>query len=120
MNETKEHFAKPRKVALYMHMSGALQGWVHVAEVRYVDYDEHYQTLPGGQQREKQDAGSVRISQPLEIAFTAADNEQVVANAVAALDEAERQAIEDLNKKLADIRGRKAQFLALSHQPETV
>lgn len=120
MNETKEHFAKPRKLALYMYMSGALQGHVTVCQVRYVDYDEHYQTLPNGQLREKPDRECVRISDPVEVSFAAADNEQVVANAVAALDEAERQAIEDLNKKIAEIRGRKAQFLALSHQPEPV
>lgn len=118
MTDTKNHFAAPKTVALYMEMSGALQGYVWVREVNYASYDEQYNPLPEGEKREKHDKTCVRISEPVEVAFAAANNDQVVANAVAALDEAERQAIEDLNKTLAEIRSKKAQFLALTHTPE--
>lgn len=118
MKELSEHFTKPRKVALYMYMSGTLEGHVWVNEVRYVDYDEHYTTLPEGQLREDHHREAVRISEPIEMKFTAADNEQVVANAVAALDQAERALLDEMNRKIAEIRGRKAQLLSLTHQPE--
>jgi len=37
---------------------------------------------------------------------------------VASLNEEERRVIDELNRKLADIRGRKAQLLAITHQAE--
>ncbi len=118
MTDVKEHFGKSRKVALYMYMGGALQGYVTVREVRYVNHDERYKPLPEGQLREELDGDNARISEPIEVTFVACNNDEMVANAVAALDEEERRLLMELNRKIAEVRGRKAQFLALSHNPD--
>lgn len=61
----------------------------------------------------------VRISEPVEVRFSALQNEEVIRNAIAACDTAEREARLDLEKRLAEIREQKNQLLALTHQPST-
>lgn len=88
--------------------------------VLYSQYGKHYERLPDGQEREEPRDLFTRISEVIEASFTSLNDDEVVQQAVASLDEEERKTLAELNQKLADIRGRKAQLLALTHQPETV
>lgn len=115
MKNFKEEVSKPHFVALYGHLE---LNFVSVNEVRYVNYDEHYAPLPEGQTREMPCNGYVRLTEPVEVRFTAIDNDALVRNAVESLNEQERKVVEELNEKLAQIRERKNQLLALTHQPE--
>jgi hypothetical protein len=116
MNDLKEQIARPRKVALYASLT--ITEFYMLWEVHYTDVDERYDRLPDGQKREVPHDGYVRVSEPIDLNFKAVSSDEVVRNAVASLDEQERQAIADLNTKLAAIRGQKAQILALTHQPQ--
>lgn len=112
--DIKGAIAKPRKVALYAQMSE--HAWFAIFEVTYSDYDEHHTKLPDGERRERPMEGFVRISEPVTLKFTAIDDDAIVQKAVESLDAEERNAIEELNKKIAGIRERKSQLLALTHQ----
>lgn len=112
----KEEIAKSRNVALYANLDGS---WAYVSEVDYIDYDEHYQTLPEGQRRERQKRDMVRVSEPIEVRLVAVSDDTAIENAIKSLDEAERAAIAELNDKIAKIRGQKAQLLSLTHQTES-
>ncbi len=114
MKDIKDIAAKPRKVALYASMD--MSDYYYVADVMYVDYDEHFTPLPAGQLREYPKLNCVRITEPVEVTFTAISNDEVVAKAVESLNEEERKAIEELNAKIAAIREKKSQLLALTHQ----
>lgn len=116
MKEFKEQIANAREVAMYASMT--MDDFVMVDWVRYVDYDEHFQALPPGQTREVPPTNYVRITQPVAVKFTPITNEEVVACAMASLNEQERKTIDELNQKLAAIREKKSQLLALTHQPE--
>lgn len=116
MKDFKDEIAKTRLVALYASMD--LTGYFSVYEVTYKNYDEHYNTLPAGEKRENLRTSYVRISEPIEVAFTSVSSDEVIQKAVATLDAEERQAIEELNKKVASIRERKSQLLAITFQPE--
>lgn len=116
MKNIKQIVSKARKVAIYTSMT--MQDFHTVCEVIYVDYDEHYAPLPEGQLREYPKTGYVRISEPVEVSFAAIDDDTVVRNAVEALNEEERRTLDELNKKLSDIRGRKNQLLALTHHTD--
>jgi hypothetical protein len=116
MKDFKEAIAKPRKLALYAHM--AIDGHYTVWEVRHVSYDEHYMPLPDGQTREAPIQNYVRITEPVDVEFEAIDNDEMVRNAVEALNDEERKAINELNKTIASIRERRNQLLALTHQVE--
>lgn len=118
MKNIKEIVAKPRKIALYASMD--MSDYYCALEVTYVDYDEHYTPLPNGQFREYPKASYVRVTEPVEITFTAISNDEVVAKAVESLNEEERKAIEELNTKIAGIREKRNQLLALTHQVESV
>lgn len=117
MKDIKAAVAKPRKVALYASLS--TPDWYTVWSVDYTDRDEHYQLLPEGRLREIPRNGYVRISEPVEVRFTAISDDAVVQNAVAALNEEERKAIAELNAKVAAIRERKQQLLSLTHDEGT-
>ena len=110
-----EAMAQPHKVALYMCLE--IRDSFAVMEVRYVDYDEHYSSLPEGQKRESSYTSYVRVSEPLDVTLTPIARDEVVQNAVAALSEKERQLYAELEKKLSEIREHKQQLLALTHQP---
>lgn len=114
MKDFKKELAKPREVALYAALDS---DFCYVSCVSYEVYDEHWNPLPDGQRRERPIKGYVRVSEPFAIQFKPIADDTVVANAVASLDEAEREAIRELNNKIAAIRGQKAQLLALVHQP---
>lgn len=116
--EMKEAIGQPRKLALYRYLGEHV--WYAVFEIPHSNYDEQYQPLPDGQQRELPHDGYARITEPLEVAFTACTNDAVIQQAVDSLNAMERKAIEELNKKIAQIRQQKAQLLALTHQQETV
>lgn len=116
MKNIKETVARPRTVALYSSMD--MDDYYAVMEVLYVDYDEHYSPLPAGQKREYPKSSYVRISEPIEITFSAITNDEIVARAVESLNEEERKVIDELNRKIAAIREKKSQLLALTHQPE--
>ena len=115
MENFKAEIAKPRMVALYASMD--LNGYFSVFEVTYKSYDENYNALPAGEKRENLRTSFVRISEPVEVNFTSVSNDEVIQKAVATLDAEERQAIDDLNKKVASIRERKQQLLAITFQP---
>lgn len=116
MKNFKDAVAKPRKVALYANLT--IDDYFCVWEVVTTDYDEHYKTLPEGQTRERPITGWVRITDPVAMEFVAVDNDSVVRHAVESLNEQERALIDEMNKKLADIRERKNQLLALTYQVE--
>lgn len=118
MDNLKDAFAKPRLVAMYAHLT--VNEIFSVFEVTYCDYDEHYRALAPGERRENLRASYVRISEPVEVTFTSVSNDEVIQKAVATLDAEERQAIDELNKKVAAIRERKSQLLAITFQPEVV
>jgi hypothetical protein len=111
MKDMKAAVAKPRWVALYARMDS---DWYTVWEVEYSDRDEHYQLLPDGQLREVPVKGYVRITEPVAVEFRAIDNDEVVARAVESLNESERALLSEMSKKLAEIRERKSQLLALT------
>lgn len=117
MKEMKEELAKPRTAALYASLDSS---YCYVMEVIYTKLDERWDPLPNGEVREKPIKGYVRISEPIELTFRAVSDDAIVANAVKSLDEAEREALNELNTKIAAIRAQKAQLLALTHQSETV
>jgi flagellar basal body-associated protein FliL len=115
MKDFNHALAKTRFVALYANM--ATEGWFTVFEVTYVNYDEHFQPLTDGQKREKPWEGYVRISEPVKVDFAATDDDTVVRNAVASLDEQERKLRAELGEKLAQLQDRRNQLLALTHSP---
>ena len=114
MIDIKAEVAKPRKVALYASLDSS---WSYVAEVDYAKYDEHYETLPAGVERERPKKGFVRVSEPVDLVLRLLSDDSIVQKAVESLNEAEREAIRELNAKVAAIRAQKAQLLALTHQP---
>lgn len=114
MKDFKPTIAKPRVIAL--HACLTIDDYVSVFEVHTVGYDETFAPLPEGQTRERALPGWVRISEPVEIKFTAVDNDSIVRHAVESLNEEERKIVDEMNKKLADIRGRKNQLLSLTHE----
>jgi hypothetical protein len=115
VKDFKADLAKTRFVALYASLT---MDYVTINEVRYADYDERYQALPAGQRRELPWSSYVRISEPVEVAFAAIGNDEMIRHAVAALDIEERTVIEELNTKLNSIRERKQQLIAITFQPE--
>lgn len=118
MNDMKEEVSKTRKVALYLYTRGnSGSPWYSISEVHFSQYSEHYDRLPEGQWREEPRDGFTRVSDIVEMAFTPLSQESVIEQAVASLEEEERKTMAELNQKLADIRGRKAQLLALTYQP---
>jgi hypothetical protein len=115
MKNFKEEMGKPTKVAFYVDSKF---GFTHVAAVRYETHDKHWNPLPEGELREVPLSGSVRISEPVEVTFRPIDDKAIVRNAVEAIDEEERKLYAELNRKLADLKERKNQLLALTYQPE--
>ncbi len=113
MQNIKESITRPREVALYSVTEG---GSLLVLEVSYKKYDENFQPLPEDDRRECGISGFIRVSEPVKVTFTAIDNDMMVRNAVQSLNEEERKLIDELNTKLAQIRERKSQLLALTHQ----
>lgn len=103
-----------RTLALYVRLDSGTP-WYTAMAVPYSVVDEHYTPLPDGERRETHYASYTRVSEPQEVSFAPLANDVAAAQAVAALDEQERQAIAELNKKLMEIRGMKAQLLALTH-----
>lgn len=118
MENIKEQAELPRKIALYQYLGE--HPWYSVMEIVYSGHDERYNPLPDGQIREVPRDSFVRVSEPQEIKFSVLADNSIIEQAVASLNESERQAIEELNKKLMSIRERKAQLLSLTHQPEVV
>jgi len=115
MKDLGEQIKRPRKIALFRSLDS---DWIMIDEVRQSTLDENYRPLPEGQTREATYKGYVRISEPVDIAFTPLADDSIIQGAVAALNAAEREAINELNAKIAAIREKKAQLLALTHQPE--
>lgn len=115
MKDVKAELAKPRRVALYASLDS---DFCYVTEVSYLKYDEDFSPLPEGHERERPMKGYVRISEPVAIELPAISDDSVIANAIQSLDEAERDARNELNRKLMAIREQRSQLLALTHQPE--
>jgi len=116
MKDVREIIEKPREVALYSCLDTG--GSYLVLQVSYSAYDEHYAPLPEGERREVPCSGFVRVSEPIQLTFKAITNDEMVARAVESLNEQERKTINELNEKLASIREKRSQLLALTHQPE--
>jgi hypothetical protein len=117
VKDMKEEISRPRNIALYKSLDS---DWYTVDEVRFATFDEHYRPLPEGEAREKVMKGFVRVSEPVEVTFSQLGNDSIIQKAVESLDEAEREAIRELNAKIAAIREQKSQLLALTYQPEPV
>lgn len=117
MINVKEAVAQPRTVALYAALD--LTDYYTAMPVPYLNYDEHYAPLPEGSKREKSYDKFVRVSEPIELVFQPLANDSIVQKAVESIDEAERGLREELNKKIAALRERRSQLLALTHQSET-
>jgi flagellar basal body-associated protein FliL len=116
MKDFKEQIAKKRELALYASLT---MDFSYVTEVTYSTLDEHYSPLPEGERRERPHEGYVRVTEPVTINFCAVDNDTVVRNAVASLDEEERKLRSELHKKLVELQERKSQLLALTHEIES-
>lgn len=114
MDDMREVIARSRKVALYKSMDS---DYYMVDEVKFVSFDEHLRPLPEGKTRERVMKGYVRVSEPVEVALSPLSDDTVIQGAIASLDEAEREALRELNQKIASIRAQKAQLLAITHQP---
>lgn len=114
MKDIKEAVAKPRKVALYAATD--IDDYCTVMPVNLVSYDEHYASLPEGQEREKSYDKFVRISEIVELRFSPLTDEGIIQKAIESIDETERRLREELNKKIAELRQQKAQLLALTHE----
>lgn len=113
MKDFKATIAKPRKIALYTHLE--IDDFVCVQEVRYADYDKHFTPLPIGERREMSMEGWARISKPVDATFTSVESDEIVRNAVAAIDEQEQKLRSELGVKLAQLQDRRNQLLALTH-----
>lgn len=60
----------------------------------------------------------VRVSKPVTITFSKDDNDEVVQEAMKAIDALEREARSELNRKLSEFADRRASLLALTYQPD--
>lgn len=117
MKDLAEQIAKPRKIALYVHME---HGFYSLSEVTFLTYDEHYDSLPEGVLRESAlGDGYTRVSEPLEIKLTPIGHDEIMANGVKSLEETERKLMVETEQKLTKIREQKRQLLALAHMSET-
>lgn len=114
MKDFREVAVKPRKVAVYASMD--MQNYYTVMEVTYDQWDEHYKPLPAGKQREHIIKGYVRISTIIDIQPQAINSDEIVGHAVEALNAEECKLIDELNQKIAAVREKKAQLLALGHE----
>lgn len=114
MKNIKEALAKKRWLALYANLT--IDDYTAVWEVHFHKFDEHYTPLPEGERREQPMTGWVRVSEPVEVGFSGLENDIVVRNAVASLDEQERELRAELGKKIAEIQERRNQLLALTHE----
>jgi hypothetical protein len=115
VKDIKAMVQQPREIALYCAMES---DFYIILQVNYSRHDEHCRPLPEGQRREFPIEGYTRVSEPLTVSFIALDTNTLVRNAVEALNEEERKTIDELNRKLAQIRDKKSQLLALTHQTE--
>lgn len=117
MKDMKEVVARPRKVALYCSLT--LNDYYPIQEVEYSRFDEQYNPLPEGQLRERIDKDCIRISEPIEIQFVGLESEQMATAATESLNQQERDLTEEFAKKLANVREKRSQLLALTHQVES-
>jgi hypothetical protein len=99
--ETKDPFAEPYQIALCQQIQ---HGWLTVWE------------LING----KAPADYVRLSEPVTVHFQKVGTEEGIQEALKAIDEMERAARNELNRKLSDFADRRASLLALTHQPDVV
>lgn len=60
----------------------------------------------------------VRVSEPIEIRFRPLNSGEVMEQALATLNAEERKVLAELNQQLANIRDRKKQLLALTHESQ--
>lgn len=91
-----------RPLALYQHIT---HGWV-IECIYYGEDDSKYH------------ADYVRISEPVTVTFAPLRDDSVIENALKMLDEMENAARMDLGEKLGKINESRANFRALTHQPE--
>jgi hypothetical protein len=99
--QKKNPFDAAYQVALYQHTR---HGWISVMTF-YGAEDSQYHS------------GYMRISEPTDVRFVGLKNDDVVRNAIEALDAEEREARRELNQKLFEIQERRSTLLALTHQP---
>jgi len=91
-------FAQPYQIALCQHIQ---HGWLTVWELR---------------DGIKAPADYVRLSEPITVTFQKIGTEEGIQEALTAIDEMERTARNELNRKLSDFADRRASLLALTHQ----
>lgn len=100
MRETK--LGRPIKLALFRDVSpGVLNGYESINE-------SHMDSA----------SGYVRLSEYIEITFERLQDEIVIDKYIAALDRAEQQVRLELQQKLDQIAGQRANLLALTHKAE--
>ena len=95
-------FEQPYQVALYRHTQC---GWYTIFQYQG-DRDHEYHS------------GYVRQSAPVDVRFNALESEAAVRTAVASLEAAEQQLVDQFRQNLQQLRAQKANLLALTHQPE--
>lgn len=97
----KDPFAEPYQIALCQDIQ---HGWLTVWEMTNGRVPSSY----------------VRLSEPATVHFKKVGTEEGIQEALKAIDELERAARNELNRKLSDFADRRASLLALTHQTEGV
>lgn len=98
--DTKGPFAQPYQIALCQDIQS---GWLTVWELRNGRLPAEY----------------VRLSEPVTVQFQKVGTEEGIREALKAIDELERAARNELNRKLSDFADRRASLLALTHEVST-
>lgn len=99
--DTKNPFAEPYQIALCQHIQ---HGWLTVWELRLGRVPPEY----------------VRLSETVTVTFQKVGTEEGIQEALKAINEMEREARNELNRKLSDFADRRASLLSLTHNPEVV
>lgn len=103
MDDSKP-FDQSHAIALYKDIK---YGWVHVSGFQPKDDAQYH-------------SDCVRISEPLTVQFAPLTDAEAIHNALAVLDAAEKAAIDDLNRRLAEIKHQRQSLMVLTHFSDAV
>ena len=107
--------ATPYRIAVYAHL--IREDHFSIFEVQFDNYDEHYNKLPPGEERECTRSDFVRISEIQTVTCIPIDEDTVTQNAVKSLDSTADAIRTDMLQQLAEISNRRKQLLAITYQP---
>lgn len=99
--DTKDPFAQTYQIALCQDIQ---HGWLTVWQMTNGRVPSSY----------------VRLSEPVTVQFQKVGTEEGIQEALKAIDDLERTARNELNRKLSDFADRRASLLALTHDKEAV